>query len=649
MRPRTSATQPSALTASLKRRSQMQGGSGAVTRVVQQPRTLHYNHAQFDSNSSGRNHSSSSTTFGDQSSFSARIRRSPISATVTLLRHRLFGPPPPSANTSSASSATGSGKSSAVPVVLRSLLIAFFALVAIAYMVISPNLANTIQATDTLYTRCDDAATPAGVACIDEHRLEAALQMVRRTAAELQRRAIARQCDSGGSGDDLLPAYISGNEVLRAALDAGTTASASGGGGLSLLRESLGHMAHLVALNPRWGIERCAADGTPIDAVAVEDDHLGGQPLRADQLHFVLPQPAISLRCKFYNKLQKFYTLVGALALAAGLAYAALRAHGWWRRRCIARKDTVDFMIADIIQALIERAAAAVAVAADSGLAASDAATVQAAAVAVQHLRDQLIVPAQRVRLQWAWSEAIGFLEANESRIRFEVGRVNGEDCQTMRWTAGGEQPDAGGGTPRALRQSTAAAAAEANHRQHASNASANSGTPTATSAAATSTVVKKWQSPAFDKANKIADPPTPCLKIRHMFEPHEPMTAALLLAIQDAVLEKVAHTGCRVYDVQLDPAQCCVYVRCATPADAGIVHEQINGWWFDSRLVSIKFLHLERYVQRFPLALGGPRCLQPSNGRMLSMSACAPRAVAPQRQANGGGGGAGGGGSDEY
>lgn len=50
------------------------------------------------------------------------------------------------------------------------------------------------------------------------------------------------------------------------------------------------------------------------------------------------------------------------------------------------------------------------------------------------------------------------------------------------------------------------------------------------------------------------------------------------------------------------------------------MVHDLVNGWWFDGRLVSIKFLRLDRYLTRFPNSTG-VALLQPSNTNNLSMS----------------------------
>lgn len=228
------------------------------------------------------------------------------------------------------------------------------------------------------------------------------------------------------------------------------------------------------------------------------------------------------------------------------------------------RREIVNNLVNDITNAVIEQA------------------TSEDSAVVITHLRDKLIPVSRRRELEWAWLEAVRFIEENDSRIQFEVGNRAGEDCRLMRWTD---------------TASVSVAAAAAGGAQLAGDSRSN----------------KTWQGPAFDKSNKIKDPPTQCLKIRQMFDKYDANDPNLKQIIADAILAKVG-AGCRVYDVQLEKSSCCVYVRCATNADAGLVHDQINGWWFDNRLVSIKFLRLERYLTRFPKSEQGPACLQPTS-----------------------------------
>ena len=177
----------------------------------------------------------------------------------------------------------------------------------------------------------------------------------------------------------------------------------------------------------------------------------------------------------------------------------------------------------------------------------------------MNHLRDKLIPLHKRKELLWAWNEAIK-TSNTDSRIQSSVVLHNGEEFNAMSWI---EKINA---VP-----------------QNSSKS-------------------KKWQSSAFDSviSNVIASPPTPCLKIRHMFDMNEVNNPRLKQIIEEGIVEKVG-PSCNITDIQLDKESCCVYIRCSTKKDAGIVHSMINGWWFDNNLLSIKFLRLQRYLNRFP------------------------------------------------
>ncbi|XP_055999986.1 inner nuclear membrane protein Man1-like isoform X3 [Ostrea edulis] len=98
--------------------------------------------------------------------------------------------------------------------------------------------------------------------------------------------------------------------------------------------------------------------------------------------------------------------------------------------------------------------------------------------IAVSHVRDQLLAPKQRQKLMPRWEKAVKFIEANESRIRIENQSVQGEEFLVWRWLP----------------------------------ACSNGG--------------KYWQGQAFGENNTNAGSggalsysPTPCLKIRNMFD----------------------------------------------------------------------------------------------------------------------------------
>lgn len=451
-------------------------------------------------------------------------------------------------------------KQTFVPCVLLSGLIVFFAAVAFMYMTISPDLANMITTNDAAYNVCQPGSI--GFGCLDKSHLDSALDLVKRTAIELQRRAEIHKCV-----DATQPYTMSANDVINMALEADPRIHV-----LTAMKD-LHSMEYLIHMNPQWRIRHCDAGGNPLSL----DDVIELRKTQSN--HFAIKNPRLPLLCSIYNKLQKFFIVIGCLGLITLIAYLGYFAYKFVIGLHQSRKERVNFLITDIINALMDKSA-------------SDPGNPLSNLVVINHLRDKLISPAERKKLDSAWQQAIDFLEKNESRIQFEIGTRNGEDCKMMRWID--------------------------TVSPHLNNQSS----PTSSAAVSAAAAVKRWQSPAFDKTNKVKDPPTPCLKIRQMFDSYEANNPNLKQIIQDAILEKVG-VDCKIYDIELDKSSCVVYVRCATPADAGLVHDRINGWWFDSRLVSIKFLRLDRYLNRFPKSQAGPACLRPSNTKNLSMTDC--------------------------
>lgn len=285
-----------------------------------------------------------------------------------------------------------------------------------------------------------------------------------------------------------------------------------------------------------------------------------------DAYAFEIIKPKIPVLCMLKIKFRNFFLVIGTLAIVSVVGYAI-----WFVVKKIqhirnSRKQQINYLIKEVLNAAVE-------------LSAKDCGTQDV--IILNHLRDKLIT-SNRKEMEKIWLEAVDYLEQNESRLLFEIRTINGEDCKTIKWV----DPSV--------------------------NMSGNNST------------IKKWQSPAFDKTNKIVEPPTPCLKIRQMFEKFEVNDRNLKTVIQNSIIEKV-EGECKIYDIQIDTKTCCVYVRCASPRDAGMVHNAVNGWWFDNRLVSIKFVRLERYLSRFPNSYNGPNCLRPTNTQNLSMSNYVP------------------------
>lgn len=169
--------------------------------------------------------------------------------------------------------------------------------------------------------------------------------------------------------------------------------------------------------------------------------------------------------------------------------------------------------------------------------------------------------------MEAAWKKALQFIDENESRIRTEVQVVKGESYEVWRWIGG------------------------QNVSMNCTNASAN----------------KSWQGQAFEVQTPPCSP-TPCLKIRGMIDDGD--RNCNKTTIREAILSKCAQ--CRVLHVSVDINTKCVYLKCADTNDAAIAYRSLHGNWFAGHLVTVKYLRLERYMQRFPDSpLSGPPFLK--------------------------------------
>lgn len=198
----------------------------------------------------------------------------------------------------------------------------------------------------------------------------------------------------------------------------------------------------------------------------------------------------------------------------------------------------------------------------------------------IVHVRDQLILYKDRENKKKMWSEAVKYIEENESRIRKEVQPYQGEDYEVWRWV-GGHQLS----LPKP----------------------------------------KTWHGEAFetskDTMNTPSTSPTPCLKIRNMFDPkNETDNEDWVTRVKDAILERCE--GVNVIHMVVDESnpEGCVYIKCASTDDAGKAYRKMHGAWFDGKIVSVKYLRLERYHERYPTSVGLTRHLIPSNDQKKSI-----------------------------
>ncbi|KAF4079731.1 hypothetical protein AMELA_G00181630 [Ameiurus melas] len=201
----------------------------------------------------------------------------------------------------------------------------------------------------------------------------------------------------------------------------------------------------------------------------------------------------------------------------------------------------------------------------------------------IPHVRDSLVQPQDRKKMKKAWARAEAFLSANESRIRTETQRIGGADFLVWRWLQPPLSCDKTCNMPS-----------------------------------------KVWQGKAFplDRRNSPPNSLTPCLKIRNMFDPVMEVGDNWHLAIQEAILEKCSDNDGIVHiAVDKNSREGCVYVKCLSAEHSGKAFKALHGSWFDGKLVTVKYLRLDRYHQRFPQALGCNTPLKPSSSSMNTMA----------------------------
>lgn len=482
-------------------------------------------------------------------------------------------------------------KQTFVPMVLVAFLIIFFVLIIFVYITISPEIENILNPSTTSYVVCSDyRESDASFACIDEQNLESSLNLLKVLARELQARAVEHRC---GDKPNSISSIMCVKDFWHHLNDNQFQNQYNSQHSLRLdVIKDVHNMEYLIDRNKQWGIVNVNSNGDPIslDDVVKLRDH--------QEECFAILKPKLPITCTIYNKIQSFFIIIGSLAIISLSVFIVRKFYQFIVQIKEKRRAQVDQIIREICSTLMEK-------------------TMQDKennAVVMNHLRDKIIEPSKRSEYAWAWQEAINYLEQNDSRIHFGIETINGEDFKVIRWIDDVKNLSIPGSSPQQQQQQKIL------QQQRFSNSrylQQPEGRPYAT--------LKKWMGSAFDKSNKIKDPPTNCLKIRQMFDKYEANSPNLPTVIEDTILLKLRDKNCKICDIQLDLKTCCVYVKCASCADAGIVHEEINGWWLDAGLVVVKFLKQDKYHQRFPSAINACTALYPSTNVYVTQTDTTP------------------------
>ncbi|KAK4878372.1 hypothetical protein RN001_010878 [Aquatica leii] len=306
------------------------------------------------------------------------------------------------------------------------------------------------------------------------------------------------------------------------------------------VQKQLQDLEVLMYKNPDWGIFMVKTDdGNDLTEEQIITDMKSLEAYKTKKsAGLAVLHPDLPLHCRLYNKINAIFNSLVVLSGIFATLYVGNVAYKYWVNYHRSKKDEVIDMVRRIIDVL------------ESNNQEGDDFLV------INHVRDMILPLKNRLQMAKIWDEAVKFINEHESRVRTEVQIVQGEPFEVWRWLGNANL-----------------------------SGSARS---------------KTWQGQAFEtqvgSVNSLPCSPTPCLKIRGMMDDND----RNLHSIREAVLSKCAHQ-CRILHCIVDNTSKCIYLKCADQNDAAIAYRNLHGWWYSGHLVTVKYLRLERYMQRFP------------------------------------------------
>ncbi|XP_020278695.1 inner nuclear membrane protein Man1 [Pseudomyrmex gracilis] len=458
-----------------------------------------------------------------------------------------------------------------VSMVLPAVVALFFVVLAIIYLGLGgktetlPSLSS-----DNNIPQCfteGDLKTP-GVNCVMKENVESVLQLLKLLQRDLTKKAVSKTCENPNENSYLIDAEIT--EMYTS--DKVTSLE---------VKEDLQSAQFLVIKNPRWGISLIDVSGDN-GAIEILDtlDKLFSARLTG-KVGMTILNPELPMRCLVKNKLFAIFSTMLIVAIVSLIGIGIYKSYLWYLKYKESTEREVFKLVSEIIN-IVET----------HHQNASSQTGTQESFLAINHVRDNLIPPKDRKRMASLWEKAVKFLDENESRIRREVQQVAGEEFHVWRWLPNNT-----------LNKSSVQSASPLGKKP------------------------KIWQGQAFEtmegSVNSLTCSPTPCLKIRHMFDPDIETEDDWETRVQDAILEKCGE-NVKILHIRVDigSREGCVYMKCMSQEDAGKAYRALHGCWFDGNLVTVKYLRLERYHERFPDAVRCVTPLKPSNNKRLSMQA---------------------------
>lgn len=316
-------------------------------------------------------------------------------------------------------------------------------------------------------------------------------------------------------------------------------------------RESLG----LICQHPKWQIHLYQVtdldDGGDFVTRIIDNcDEV------AMVTHMSSGQAFLPATCRLARAFKKIVTNLLLLTLFASSLWGCYRLYAYWREK-VEQEQSEIYNLVDKIIDLVRNQHEQIGV--------EDGEKV----MPIVQARDILIPHSDRRKLSGVWRKAVEAV-GDDSRLRIETQRVNGQDLLVWKWV----QVRSACSSP--------------------SNASSSTSSPHH----------RTWQGEAFDKGvNAPAVSPSSCLKLRNVFNPEmERNNSCWEYEIQDAILEKCS--SCKnivAIVVEKSSHEGLVYIKCGSNEEAGKMFRTLHGSWFDGRLITVKFLKLKRFELRYP------------------------------------------------
>ncbi|XP_076248367.1 LEM domain-containing inner nuclear membrane protein MAN1 [Calliopsis andreniformis] len=460
-----------------------------------------------------------------------------------------------------------------VSMILVAVLVLFFGILAFIYVGLGgksetfPSLS-----TDSNIPLCflgADLKAP-GVNCVMKENVDSVLQLLKQLQPILTKKAVSMICDNSSETP-----YLTDSEIMQMFTSTKVTSLE--------VKEDLQNAQLLIIKNPKWGISLIDIsddNGTPGE-VLDSLDKLFSTRLNG-KVGMMIANPDVPMQCLIKNKLFNIVSSLLIVSLGILAAIGVQKLFVWYIKYKKSTEREVFKLVSEIIN-MVEMHHQNAAVASPGGT--------QESFLAINHVRDNLIPPKDRKKMAGLWEKAVKFLDENESRIRREVQQVAGEEFHVWRWLPN------------------------------------NNLNKSSTQNFVLNKKSKVWQGQAFEtmegSVNSLTCSPTPCLKIRHMFDADVEFEDDWETKVQDAILEKCGE-GVKILHIRVDRGsrEGCVYMKCMSQEDAGKAYRALHGCWFDGHLVTVKYLRLERYHERFPDARSCTIPLKPSNNQRLSMQA---------------------------